>query len=194
MHTTILATFFPISRTAVSMCGAGILLFLVALWAAKTDIARAGGLDKVVALSNLCFAIPLAVFGALHLSGVEFVLPFVPSYMPWRLFWAYFVGFALLSASLSIATKIQVRWTGLLFGVMMFLFAAMVHIPRVLANPSDRIPWTIVIREMSFAGGAWALAGNAMSGQGKRWLITVGRVLIAVAALFFGVEHFLHPA
>jgi len=93
-----LAAFFVMSRTVVSMCSAGILLFLIALWAAKTDMARARGLDKIVALSNLCFAIPLAVFGALHLSGVEFVLPVVPSYMPWRLFWAYFVGVALLAA------------------------------------------------------------------------------------------------
>jgi hypothetical protein len=113
MHTTILATFLEISRTAVSMCSAGILLFLVALWAARTDIPRAGGLDKIVVLCNLCFAIPLAVFGAEHLSGAQFIMLAVPSYMPWRLFWAYFVGFALLSASLSIATKIQVRWVRL---------------------------------------------------------------------------------
>src|SRR5579863_6684175 len=150
MHTTILAIFFEISRTAVSMCGAGIVLLLIALWAAKTDIARAGGLDKIVALSNLCFAVPLAVFGALHLSGVEVVLPLVPSYMPWRLFWAYFVGFALLAASLSIATKIQVRWSGLLFGIMMFLFVAMLMIPGALASHRDRIAWTIVFRESSF--------------------------------------------
>jgi uncharacterized membrane protein len=195
MQTTILASFFfEISRTAVSMCSAGILLFLVALWAAKTAVARAAGLDKIVALSNLCFAIPLAVFGAEHLSAARFIMLGVPSYMPWRLFWAYFVGFALISASLSIATNIQVRWSGLLFGIMMFLFVAMVHIPRVLGNPSDRIPWTIVVREMSFAGGAWILAGNAMHGPAKSKLITVGRVLIAIAALFFGVEHFLHPA
>jgi len=194
MHTTILATFFDISRSAVSMCSAGILLFLVALWAARTTIARAGGQDKIVGLSNLCFAIPLAVFGAEHLSGAKFIMLGVPSYMPGRLFWAYFVGFALLAASLSIATKIQVRWSGLLFGIMMLLFVAMVHIPRLLASPSGRIPWTIVIREMSFAGGAWILAGNAMRGQGQSKLITVGRVLIAIAALFFGVEHFLHPA
>jgi len=193
MHTAILATFLEISRTAVSMCSVGILLFLVALWAAKTDIARAGGLDKIVALSNLCFAVPLAVFGAEHLSGAKFIMLSVPSYMPWRLFWAYFVGIELLSASLSMATKIQVRWSGLWFGIMMVIFVAMVHIPRVLANPRDRIPWVIVVREMSFAGGAWLLAGNAMSGPGKSRLITVGRVLIAIAALFFGVEHFLHP-
>src|ERR1700676_1394862 len=167
MHITILATFFEISPAAVSVCSAGILLFLVALWAAKTDIARAGGLDKVVVLSNLCFAIPLAVFGAEHLSGARFIMLGVPSYMPWRLFWAYFVGFALLSASLSIASRIQVRWSGLLFGIMMFLFVAMLHIPRALANPTDRIAWVIVIREMSFGGGGWIIAGNAMPGQGK---------------------------
>jgi uncharacterized membrane protein len=196
MYTTILATFFEISRTAVSMCSAGILLFLVALWAAKSDIAGASGLDKIVALCNLCFAIPLAVFGAEHLSGAQFIKDGVPSFIPWHLFWAYFVGFALLAASLSIATKIQVRWSGLLFGIMMVLFVAMIHFPRALANPTDRIAWTIVIRELSFAGGAWVLAGYAMRGQGESQskLVTVGRVLIAIAALFFGVEHFLHPA
>jgi uncharacterized membrane protein len=189
MNTIILATLFEISPAAISMCSAGILLLLVALWVAKSDIARAGGLDKIVVLSNLCFAIPLAVFGAEHLSSARSIMLGVPSYVPWPLFWAYFVGVALLAASLSIATKIQVRWSGLLFGIMMFFFVAMVHVPRVLANPRDRIPWVIVIREMSFAGGGWILAGNAMRGQ-----VTVGRVLIAVAAIFFGAEHFLHPA
>src|SRR5271168_710770 len=194
MHASTHATFLAISPTVVSMCSAGILLFLIAGWAAKTDISRARGLDKIVALSNLCFAVPLAIFGAEHLTGAKFIMLGVPTYMPWRLFWAYFVGVALLAASLSIATKIQVRWSGLLFGIMMLLFVAMLHFPRALASPGERIPWTIVIRELSFAGGAWILAGNAMYGQGKSKLVTVGRVLIAIAALFFGVEHFLHPA
>ena len=198
MNITILLGFLLISRTVVSMCTAGILLFLVALWAAKTDIARARGLDKIVALSNLCFAAPLAVFGALHLSDVEFVRPMVPPYMPWRLFWAYFFGFALLAASLSIATKILVHWSGLLFGIAMFLFVAMLDIPGSLARPTDRFGWTLTIREMSFGGGAWILAGNALREQGRGQvgskLIFVGRVLVAIAAIFFGVENFLHPA
>ena len=82
MNTTILAIFFEISRTAVSMCGAGIVLFLVALWAAKSEVARVGGLNKIVALSNLCFAVPLAVFGAEHLSFAKFIMLGVPSYEP----------------------------------------------------------------------------------------------------------------
>ncbi len=197
MHTTILAIFLEFSPTVPSMCSAGILLFLIALWAAKADIPRARGLDKIVALSNLCFAIPLAIFGALHLAAAESLMSMVPSYMPWRLFWAYFFGFALLAASLSIATKIQVRWSGLLFGIAMFLFVAMLDIPGSLASPRDRLGWTLTIREMAFGAGGWILAGNALReqgrGQGGSRLITMGRVLIAIAAIFFGVVHFLHP-
>src|SRR5579864_6430398 len=176
---TILATFFETSPTVLSMCGAGILIFFVALWAARDDIARARGLDKVVALSNLCFAAPLAVFGALHLAAAKSLMTMVPSYMPWPLFWAYFFGFALLAASLSIATKLQVRWSGLLWGIAMFSFVAMLDIPGSLATPRDRFGWTLTLREMTFGGGGWILAGNVMRegrGQSGSKLITVGRV------------------
>jgi len=193
MHIIGLAAFFEISRTVVSMCSASILVFFIALWAAKSDVAQAGGLDKVVALGNLCFAVPLAGFGALHLAAAKSLMTMVPSYMPWHLFWAYFFGFALLAASLSMATKIEVRWSGLLFGIAMFLFVAMMDIPGSLENPRDRFGWTLAMREMTFGGGGWILAGNAIGGQGKSKLITVGRVIIGITAIFYGVEHFLHP-
>jgi uncharacterized membrane protein len=179
----------------VAMCCAGIALFFIGVLAAKNEIAEARGLDKILALSNLCVAIPLAVFGALHLSGSRFVIDIVPVYMPWHLFWVYFVGCALIAASLSIATKIGVRWSGLLFGIMMFLFVAMIHLPGALRHPHDRFIWTIVFREMSFGGAGWILAGNAMDGwgrQGKSTLIIMGRVFIIMALIVFGIEHFLH--
>src|SRR5262245_53410506 len=127
MHATVVATLFETAPTVVAMCAAGVALFLIGVLAAKNEIAEARGLDKIVALSNLCFAVPLAVFGALHLFGPQFVIDLVPPYMPWRLFWVYGVGGALIAASLSIATRIAVRWSGLLFGIMMFLFVAMIH-------------------------------------------------------------------
>jgi len=195
MRQTIFAMFFEISRTEVAMCSAGIALFVIGVLAAKNEIAEARGLDKLVALSNLCFAIPLAVFGALHLFGPQLVMEIVPPYMPWRMFWVYSVGCALIAASLSIATRIGIRWSGLLFGIMMFLFVAMIHLPGALRRPHDRFIWTIVFREMSFGGAGWLLSGNAIDGwrgQGKSALITVGRVFVTLAVIVFGVEHFLH--
>ena len=196
LHATILAAFLVFSRTPVSMCSAAILLFLIALWAAKTDLAQARGLDRIVVLSNLCFAVPLAVFGAEHFADSKDIMQIVPSYMPWHLFWTYFVGVALIATALSVATRIQVRWSGLLFGIMMFAFDAMLTVPALRANLHNRIVWTLLLREPSFGGGGWILAASALAGwraEGRSWLITVGRLLIAVAAIFYGVEHFLHP-
>src|SRR5262245_17752544 len=187
----IIAAFFG---PAFWMSVAGIALLVIGLLAAKNNIAHARGLDRIVALTSLCFAIPLAVFGAEHFGLGSSMIGLVPLYMPLRLFWIYFVGVALIIAALSIATKIQVRWSGLLFGIMMVFFVAMIHLPGAIKS-GDRIIWTIVIREMSFAGGGFVLAGIALSrlhGKGAS-LITVGRVLITIAVLFFGVQHFLHP-
>ena len=191
-----LADIFGTSPTPPGMCAAGLALLVIGLLASKRDVATARGLDKIVALANVCFAAPLAVFGALHLFDPQSVASLVPPYMPWRAFWADAVGVALVAASLSIATRIGVRWSGLLFGIMMFLFVAMIHLPGALARrPYDRVIWTIVFREMSFGGAGWILAGIATggwSGQGKSTLLTVGRVFVTMALVVFGIEHFLH--
>ena len=182
--------------TVVAMCVAAIASFLIGVIAARNEIAGARGLEKIVALRYLCYAIPLAVFGALHLFGPQFVAPLVPRYMPWRSFWVYFVGGALIAASVSIATRTAVRWSGLLVGIMMFSFVAMIHFPGALARPHDRIIWTIMCREMSFGGAAWILAATAPDGwRGsiKTALITAGRIVVTIAVILFGIQHFLHP-
>jgi len=173
------------------LCAAGAAVLTTGLVAARKDIARAETTEKVVALGHLCFAVPLAVFGAEHFTSVAAMTRMVPPYMPFRAFWIYFVGVALIAASFSIATRNLVRWSGALFGVMMFLFVAMLYLPSALKT-GERFTWTIVFREMSFGAGGLALAGVAMGAKGKP-LCSVGRVLIGMTALFFGVQHFLHP-
>lgn len=201
---TVFAIFFQAStNTAVGMCAFGAAILLVGLWSAKNAIAQARGLDKIVALGNLCYAVPLAVFGALHLFAPDFVKALVPPYMPGRMFWVYFVGCALIAASLSIATKIGVRWSGLLVGIMMFMFVAMLYVPGGIRQMHAHVPWTrarftwtIVCRESSFGGAGWllaAMAKDAWRGWTRTTLITVGRIAVALAAIFFGIQHFLHP-
>jgi len=73
----------------------------------------------------------------------------------------------------------------------------MMDIPGALENPRDRFGWILAIREMAFGAGGWILAANAMAstttGQVKTTLLTIGRVVIAITPIFYGVEHFLHP-
>ncbi len=188
---------FGLPGTVAAMCAAGLAIGLVAAAVATPEIAAARGLDKIVALTTVCFAPPLAVFGALHLFGPQFVAGLVPGYMPWRMFWVYAVGCALIATAVSVATNIGVRWSGLLFGCMMFLFVALIHLPGALAQPMDRFAWTIVFREMSFGGAGWVLAGTTPDGwgsRGKAVLTTFGRTWITIAVIVFAIEHFLHPA
>jgi uncharacterized membrane protein len=197
MHpSTAVLFFFEFSRTAFSTCVAGVVLLVIGIMTAKDDIERVDGLEKVVALSNLCFAAPLAVFAAEHFSAAQGISQIVPKFMPWPLFWTYLVGAALLTASLSIALKRQVFWSGLLFGVMMFLFVTMMDVPGTVADIHNRISWTLMFRELSFGAGGWMLAAAAMDAQqvqGKRALITFGSVVIGITAVLYGVENFLHP-
>ncbi len=175
---------------------AGAALFLLGLFAMRRELAEAPMLDKVVISGSLCVAAALAAFSGEHFGLANFIKEGVPSWIPWHLFWAYFVGCALLAAALSIATNVQVRVSATLLGIMIFIFVLTLHVPKVLANPHDRIAWAVAVRDLSFAGGAWALAGTHAEEErihGPNKLITLGRFLIAIAAVFFGVEHFLHP-
>jgi hypothetical protein len=173
---------------------AGLIYLLAGLFAVRTKLAAARGLEKLVVSGPVFFATPLAVFAGEHLAGAQFLKELVPAWMPGRLFWAYFVGIALLSAATSILFNRYVRWSAALLGVMLFLFVIMIHVPRVMASPSDRIAWTVVLRDFAFGCAAWALAGsNTPAGKASSFLITIGRYGVAIALVFFAVEQFLHP-
>ena len=168
---------------------AGLVTLVSGLFAARKSFATAKGLEKVIVLGPVFFAAPLAVFGAEHLTNSRAISQGVPSWMPAHMFWAYFVGSALLSAGAGVALRmIHTRIVAMLLGVMFICFVLTIHIPNAIANPHDRIIWAVVLRDISSAGGAFALAATSL-----KPLRSVARVLVAVPLLFFAVEHFLHP-
>lgn len=172
-------------------CVAGVGALVVGAISTRRDVAGARGLDKLVAFGPVLFAAPLAVFGAEHLSGPHILMQVVPPWMPARLFWAYFVGFALVAGALSLVLQRYVRASAPLLASMFCLFVLMIHLPNVVANPHDRFAWAVMLRDFSFGAGALALAGT----QAERWrvLTDVGRVCVAIVVIVFGVELLLHP-
>jgi uncharacterized membrane protein len=169
------------------MLFAGLIYLAAGVFAFRKEIGAARGWDKLIALGCVFTAVPLAVFAPEHLHGPEFVQNVVPSWMPARWFWPYFVGCALLAAATSLTVRKFVRLSSTLLGLMFFLFVCMIYMPSALAHLKNRFAWTYLLRDLSFAGGAWALAGLS------RWMILFGRIAIGIAAIFFAVQHFLHP-
>jgi uncharacterized membrane protein len=185
-----------LSSTNFWMCFAGLIYLVAGVFILRKEISAARGWDKLITLGWVFIAVPLAVFAPEHFRGPEFVRNMVPSWMPERSFWPYFVGCALLAAATSLTVRKFVRLTSTLLGLMFFLFVCMIYLPYALAHPKDRFAWAYALRDLSFAGGAWALAGlhsRASSPEQSKWMILFGRIVVAIAAIFFAVEHFLHP-
>jgi uncharacterized membrane protein len=175
---------------------AGLAILAIGIFMGGKKVLRAHGIDKIVALGPVFFAVPMAVFASQHFTEPKFVATVVPSWMPGHLFWTYFVGTAVIAASLSIVVGKQARLAAILLGVMLILFVLLLHIPRIAASPKDTIAWAIAFRDLAFSGGALAFARTQTEERkaaGANYLATLARVFLSVPAIFFGVEHFLHP-
>jgi uncharacterized membrane protein YphA (DoxX/SURF4 family) len=171
---------------------AGLIVLAIGCVTVSRRLSLARGLDKLIVFGPAFFAAPLAVFGAEHLAGANFLAQAVPPWMPGHLFWAYLVGFCLVAAALSLVFTKYVRWSAPLLTAMFCMFVAMIHLPNVVANPSNRILWAVAVRDLSFAAGALALAASQRAPPSEPWL-AIARFYIAATLIFFGAEQFLHP-
>jgi uncharacterized membrane protein len=174
----------------------GLIYFVAGVFILRKEISASRGWDKLITLGSVFMAVPLAMFGTDHLCSPGPIKDLVPSWMPGHLFWTYLVGCALVAAATSLTVRKFVRLSFSLLGLMFFLFVCLMHIPNVFVDPKDRFAWEIVLRDISYSGAGFALAGlysRASSPQLAKWMILFGRMVIAMAAIFFGVEHFLHP-
>jgi len=154
------------------------------------------GMERITMFGPLFYAVPMGVFAGDHFVFPTQVAQIVPAWVPWHLFWVYFVGIALVAGAIGITTKKYARLAALGFGVMLFCFVLMMHIPNLIAAPRDRFALAILLRDLSFSCGALVFAigeGERTPNPRSHILLTVLRFAVAVAAIAFGIEHFLHP-
>ena len=174
----------------------GLVFLAGGLAAIRKELFTAHGLGRWIELGPVFVAAPLAAFAAEHFVAARAMAQIVPAWMPARLFWTYFVGCALIAAATSLVAIKFVRLSATLLGVMFLLFVLLLELPFAITHPGDRLGWNFALRETSFAGGAWALAGiqswNSQAAK-QNWMVLFGRFSLAAAAIFFGFEQVLHP-
>jgi uncharacterized membrane protein len=172
----------------------GLIFLITGVTLDQLRVTGTSALDRLIALGPAFFAAPLAVFGTEHLVGARFLMNMVPEYMPGRLFWAYFVGVALLCAATSIILRRYISLAAALLGLTFFFFVLLLHIHTVALKPNDRFAWTVALRDMAFGGAAWVLAGcRSPNWRESVALIAIGRIAMAIALLFFGIQNILNP-
>ena len=160
----------------------------------RGDWQKARGLDKVILFGPLFYAAPIAAFGTEHFTLTAAIASIVPNWIPWHLFWAYFVGACFIAAALSLVTGIQVRLSASLLALTFFLFVVLMDAPAWAHHPRNQIGLTLTLRELSFSGGPLALAASftpQWRERGKHVLTTIARYFVAIPVLFYSFEQFL---
>jgi len=159
----------------------------------RGDWQKARGFDNLILLGPLFYAAPLAAFGTEHFTLTKIIASLLPKWIPWHLFWAYFVGACFIAAALSLVTKIQARLAASLLALNFFLFVVLMDAPGWARHPGNRFALTFVLRELSFSGGALALAASLTQQERSRHIFaTIARYFIAIPVLFYSFEQFMH--
>ena len=143
----------------------------------RGDWQKARGFDKLILFGPLFYAAPLAAFGTEHLTLTKVIASLVPKWIPGHLFWAYFVGVCFIAAALSLVTRIQARLAASLLGLTFFLFVMLMDIPGWVHDPRNRFALALVLRQLSFSGGALALAAS-LTEQWQRSSAIVARMCV----------------
>jgi uncharacterized membrane protein len=187
-----------IPSTVIWSYSVGAVIFAIGLAVIflRGDWQKARGIDKLILLGPLFYVAPLAAFGTEHFTVTAAIASIVPSFVPWHLFWAYFVGACFIAAPLSIATRIQARLSASLLALTFFLFVMLMDVPALAQGQHDRFTLALTFRELTFSSGALAFAASLTEQwrkHGTHILATIARYVVAIAVLFYSFEQFLHP-
>src|SRR5450432_1253831 len=149
---------FGMTATAFWIYVCASVLLIIGLIKIFRELRQEHGVDKIMPVGRLFFAIPLAVFGSEHFTLTADIATIVPRWIPAATFWVYLVGLAFLFAALSIATLVQARLAAALVGMTFLIFVLTMDLPGTIANPHNRFFWALTLRELAFSGGAFAFA------------------------------------
>jgi uncharacterized membrane protein len=181
---------------------AALLLVIGVSIAIKKAPPQANWLDKIILCGPVFIGMFMAVFGEEHfidpkgMVGPGGLASLIPAWIPAHTFWLYFTGTCLILGGLSIVVQKYAGLSAGLFVVMLLCFEILIWVPQVVRLPRVGFAWELVFRDLSFACGALSFAAmhtEAWKTKGTHWLISVARIGLGIAFIFFAVRYFLHP-
>jgi uncharacterized membrane protein len=143
----------------LAMSGAALVLAaMLPVWGTDFGLGQKNVQLVLAHAGRYMFAIALVVFAVQHFIYGTFVATLIPAWIPWHLFWAYFVGVAFLAAALSIAINKATALAGVLLGAMFLLWVVLLHAPRVAASPHSGNEWTSEFVALAMGGASLVMA------------------------------------
>jgi uncharacterized membrane protein len=135
---------------------------------------REQGLWKFIAGENgvraarYFFAVWLIPIGLSHIMYVKETMALIPAWLPSPMFWAYLTGAGQIACGLGVLGSVLPRVdasalprvAAVCEAGMISIFGLLVWLPRVIAAPTVRLPWTAFWITWVIGAAAWVVAAN----------------------------------
>jgi len=153
-------------------------------------------MNKYSRIFQILFAFPWIVFGIQHFMYAEFVATLVPAFMPFKSFWVYLTGTAMIAAGISLIVDKLSALAALSLGSMLAGFIGLIHLFVVAGDPADVKLWTRPAQDVALAAACLLLAGSGLSPSASTGArisekaLKISRFVFALMLLAFGVQQF----
>lgn len=164
------------AETATLSAGAWCLFAARAGAWARQHLSFAVGTGGIRA-GRLLLIAALPMIGLSHFVYHDLTASLVPKWLGFPLGWTYLTGAASIAAAAGMLFAVLPRLAVSLEAAMLWIFTALVWVPRVAATPHDQGDWSEILISAAIASGAWLVADTY---RGVPWL-ACGRAARAVS-------------
>jgi len=111
-------------------------------------------------IARYLFAVALVPIGLAHFTYIQPTTALVPSWLPFRMGWAYLGGAGHIAAGLGVLFGVLPELAATLEAAMIGVFTVLVWLPGVIATPTSRLQWTAFTISGLIAAAAWVVAAS----------------------------------
>src|SRR5256885_10399672 len=136
-----------------------------------TSAEQPAGMGWLPRSGEFLLALLLFYSATMHYKYAEYIASVLePSWLPWRPFWAYFTGAAMLAAAVSFVLHRQTRLAAILLTALFFLYVAIIHAPSLAQN---------ILHQPQDAAVLWAFNGTGgINNALKDFALTLSAVFV----------------
>ena len=116
-------------------------------------------MKKLTTIGRILFAIPFALFGINHFLMLNYYLGMLTSFVPLGAYTIILTGIMLIVASISIITKVLVKFSTLMLAVLLFIFIVTILIPHLFTDADKTATIIALLKDISLLGGSLMIAG-----------------------------------
>ena len=117
-------------------------------------------MKNLTTIGRILFAVPFALFGINHFLMLDYYLGMLTSFVPLGPYTIILTGIMLIAASISIITKILVKFSTLMLSLLLLIFILTIHIPHLMGGDADKTVTLIaLLKDISLMGGSLMISG-----------------------------------